>query len=374
MKQTLKFGRIAGIPVGVHWSALVIMVLLAQSLVVGVLPASVPDLPWTVAWLLGVGGAALFLLSLFAHEAAHALVARGFGIRVERLTLWLLGGVAEFRDEPPSARADFLVAIAGPLTSFAAGVGFGTVALLVSGLDGPPAVVATAGWLAMINLVVAVFNLLPGAPLDGGRVLRAALWWWRGDRTRAALTATRTGRWLGIALLFAGLAELLVFGALSGIWLGLLGWFVLAAAIAEGVTARTRAILDDTPVRAVMRTGAVCGEPGQSVESFVPVAAGSRQRWFPLCDDAGHPTGMVGLTALVDVPATARAATTLQQVAGPATRVDAGQAVATVVLPGPTRSAVVVDDGRLVGVLSSDDIARAVEVARLHAPAGDRAR
>ncbi|MFC5002584.1 site-2 protease family protein [Dactylosporangium cerinum] len=368
MKQTLRFGRIAGIPVGVHWSVLVVMFLLADRLAVGVLPASVPDLPWTVAWLLAIGSAALFLLSLFAHELAHALVARHFGIRVERLTLWLLGGVAEFRDEPPSARADLLVAVAGPLTSLAAGAGFGSAALLLSLLGGPSAVVAAAGWLATINVVLAAFNLLPGAPLDGGRMLRAALWWWRGDRIRAALTATRIGHALGVTMLLVGLSEFLVFRALNGIWLGILGWFVLAAASAEGAGVRTRAILAGLPVRDVMQAAPVCGAPDQSIESFVLAAAGSRQRVFPLCDDAGRPTGTVQLAALVQVPAPARSATTLRQIARPATLVDAAQAVASVALPAPDDRAVVVDGGRLVGVLSADDVARAIELAQLRAP------
>ncbi|GAA3199703.1 site-2 protease family protein [Dactylosporangium siamense] len=372
MKQTLRFGRIAGIPVGVHWSVLVVMFLLADRLAVVVLPASVPDLPWTVAWLLGVGSAALFLLSLFAHELAHALVARHFGIQVERLTLWLLGGVAEFRDEPPDARSDLLVAAAGPLTSLVAGVGSGSAALLLSLLGGPPAVVAAAGWLAMINVVLAVFNLLPGAPLDGGRMLRAALWWWRGDRVRAALTATRIGHALGVTMLLVGLAELLVFRALSGVWLGILGWFVLAAASAEGAGVRTRATLDGLPVRAVMQADPVCGAPDQSIESFALTAAGSRQRVFPLCDDAGRPTGMVQLATLAQVPVPDRSSTTLRQIARPATLVDAAQTVASVALPAPDDRAAVVDGGRLVGVLSADDVARAIELARLRAPGVSR--
>ncbi|MEV0567823.1 site-2 protease family protein [Dactylosporangium sp. NPDC050588] len=239
MKQTLRLGRVAGIPIGVHWSVLVIMVLLARSLATAVLPADAPGTPRPVAWLFGAAGALLMLLSLLAHELAHALVGRHFGIRVERLTLWLLGGVAEFRDEPPSARADLLVAGAGPLTSVAAAAGFGSVAVLLSAAGGPVAVVVVLLWLTTINLLLAVFNLLPGAPLDGGRVLRAALWWWHGDRARAALTAVRVGHALGVTLILAGLVEVVIFGLVDGLWTALVGWFLLMAAGAEGESVRT---------------------------------------------------------------------------------------------------------------------------------------
>ncbi|MFF5235537.1 site-2 protease family protein [Dactylosporangium sp. NPDC000521] len=240
MKQTLRLGRIAGFPVGVHWSVLVIMALLAQSLATGVLPADAPGTAAPVAWLLGVAGAVLLLVSLLAHELAHALVGRHFGIRVERLTLWLLGGVAEFSDDPPSARADLLVAGAGPLTSVAAAVWFGSAAVLLSAVGGPAAVVVMLLWLTTINLLLAGFNLLPGAPLDGGRVLRAALWWWHGDRARAALTAVRVGHVLGVTMVLAGLVELVLFGLIDGVWTALMGWFLLMAAGAEGTAVRSK--------------------------------------------------------------------------------------------------------------------------------------
>ena len=172
-------------------------------------------------------------MSLLAHELAHALVARHFGIRVERLTLWLLGGMAELGDEPPSARAELLVAGAGPLTSAAVGVGFGSAGVLLSWAGGPVAVVVVLLWLAMINVILAGFNLLPGIPLDGGRVLRAVLWWWHGDRVRAALTAAGAGHVLGLMMILAGLAELVAFGQLAGVWTLLMGWFLLLAADAE---------------------------------------------------------------------------------------------------------------------------------------------
>ncbi len=306
MRQSLRLGRIAGIAVGVHWSVLVIMALLVQGLAVTVLPGAAPGQPWPVYWAAAIGAAGLFLASLLAHELAHALVARRFGIRVERITLWLLGGVAELADEAPTARADLLVAGAGPVTSIAAGLSFGALTAVASVLDAPAVVTGAFGWLAGVNVVLAVFNLLPGAPLDGGRVLRALLWRWHGDRYRAARAAARAGHGLGMVLVFLGVAEVLFTGAFSGLWLALLGWFLVSAAKAEAAAARYHALLGRVPVRPVMHDNPVCGDPRQSVDDFVrTVAVQSGHRAFPLRDAAGHPAGVVRLADLSRVPAAA---------------------------------------------------------------------
>src|SRR4051812_2676205 len=150
MRQTLRLGRIAGIPVGAHWSVLFIAALLVQGLATTVLPATAPDHPTVAYWATGLVAAVLFLVSLLAHELAHALVARHYRIRVNRITLWLLGGVAELQDEAPHARADLLVAAAGPLTSVVAGLAFGGSAAAAGLLGAPVVVVAALGWLAAI--------------------------------------------------------------------------------------------------------------------------------------------------------------------------------------------------------------------------------
>lgn len=373
MGQSLRLGRIAGIPVGVHWSVLVIMVLLVYGLAVEILPANAPGQRWPVYWGIGIAGALLFLSSLLAHEIAHAVVARRFGVRVERVTLWLLGGVAEFADEPPTARADLVVAGVGPLTSLVVGAGFGAVTVAAVALDLPAAVSAVLAWLAIINVVLAVFNLLPGAPLDGGRVLRALLWAWRGDRYRAAMAAARAGHTLGLVLVFVGVAQALVTGVVSGLWLALVGWFLISAANAEQAATRFRTLLNRVPVRSVMSPNPVTGDPDQSVEEFVrTVAAGTRHRAFPLRDAAGVPHGVVRLADLARVPAARRGATPLGQVATPLARVPVvnGSQLLADVTPVLARGglALVVDNGRLVGVLNAEDVAHATELAELSSP------
>lgn len=367
MKQTLRLGRIAGIRVGVHWSVLVIAALLVQGLALTVLPQAATGRSPLVYWLLAVAGTVLFLVSLLAHELAHAFVARRFGIRVDQITLWLLGGVAEFRGEPPTARADLLTAGAGPLTSAAAGVAFGAAAHVGTNSGAPETVVVLLGWLAGINLLLAVFNLLPGAPLDGGRMLRALLWRWRRDRTWAALIAARAGTGLGVVLLFAGCTAMFVGGWLDGLWLALVGWFLLSASGAEAAAVRTRAALGRKPVSAAMHTDLVYGDPQEPVAGFLGAATAAPHRLFPLRTREGRPAGIVRLADLTAVPEQARAATTLACVGTPVSAVpvvEADRLLADVVpLVSGGQAALVTDHGTLVGVLTSEDIARATELS-----------
>lgn len=205
MRATLGLGRWFGIPVGANIGVLVIILLIGSGLAFGVLPSRFPE--WSTASYLLVGLAAglLLVLSIVLHELAHAVVARAKGVRIDGITLWLLGGVAQMRDEPSSPRDELQISGVGPLASLALGVLFGLLAVFF-GFTGPAGVpvAATFGFVAWANVLLAVFNLLPAAPLDGGRVLRAALWWRTGDRNRAATIAARAGRGLGLVLIGLG--------------------------------------------------------------------------------------------------------------------------------------------------------------------------
>lgn len=371
MKQTLSLGRMAGVPVGVHWSVVAIVALITPGLAAGVLPATQPGLTTAAYWVVALVAAVLFVASLLAHELAHAVVARRFGVRVERITLWLLGGVAELRDEPRTARTELLIAVAGPGTSLACAALFGTAGLGTALVGLPAVITAALFWLGLVNVVLAVFNLLPGAPLDGGRVLRALLWQARGDRDRAAITAAGVGYGLGVLLVFAGAAQLVLTGAWNGLWLALVGWFLTAASTAEQAAARWHARLGDLPVRAAMSTDLVCGRPDESVADFLATSVpGTTHRVFPLRDSAGAPAGVVTLAGLAAVPAAARARTPLARVATRAAATappdQALSTLAAVVAAG--QPLLVVDGGRLVGLVTSDDLRRAGERSALGLP------
>jgi Zn-dependent protease len=233
MRDSIRLGRIAGIPVGVHWSLLVIGVLLTVQLAEGL-----PGTTGAVTILVGAAAAIGLFASVLAHELGHSVVARRAGVRVEGITLWLLGGVARIPGEFPDARAQLRVALAGPLVSVALALGFGAATVIGGALALPEVLVAALGWLALVNAVVTVFNLVPAAPLDGGRILAAVLWMRHGDREGATISAAGAGRVFGWVLIGGGLVGML--NGANTIWPALLGLFVLAAADAERRMAQQR--------------------------------------------------------------------------------------------------------------------------------------
>ncbi|MDQ1520637.1 MAG: hypothetical protein QOI55_1710 [Actinomycetota bacterium] len=251
MRATFRLGRIAGIPIGVHWSLVVIAGLLTTSLAGSMLPAVLPNANGSY-WAAAILAAGLFFASILAHELAHALVARHFGQRVEDITLWFLGGVSRLGTEAPTPRAEGLVALAGPGTSLALGaLFFGSGQLLRFGASNSLLAVVLI-WLGVINLILAVFNLLPGAPLDGGRVLSAFLWKRTGDRRRGQIGAARAGRVVGWVLIALGLLNLAFGVGFGTLWTAIVGWFILEASKAEERVARATRNLDGVRVRDIM--------------------------------------------------------------------------------------------------------------------------
>ena len=185
MNENLSLGRIAGIHVGLNWSLLVVAALIAWSLATGILPPAAPGEASAAYWTAGVVSALVFLASLLAHELAHSIVAARRGVRVEGITLWLFGGVSKLGGDAGTPAIEATVAIVGPLTSLSVAVVVALVGLAVGAAGAPAILVAGLCWLAGINVALGLFNLVPGFPLDGGRLLRALLWRWRGDRVRA---------------------------------------------------------------------------------------------------------------------------------------------------------------------------------------------
>jgi Zn-dependent protease len=231
MNESLHLGRIRGIRIGINWSLLPIFLLIAWSMAGTLLPDAAPGYATWGYWFFAILTTAAFYASLLAHELGHALVGRRHGVNVRGIVLWVFGGVAQLEGDTPNPRAELELAGAGPAVSVAiAALGLGGAALLnVLGVS--PLLVASVAWLGGINGLLALFNLLPAFPLDGGRILRALLWrHWR-DRARATAAAARVGRVGGFVLIAIGVAEFLVGGgALGGIWLALIGWFVVVAA------------------------------------------------------------------------------------------------------------------------------------------------
>ncbi|MHB8593915.1 MAG: site-2 protease family protein, partial [Acidimicrobiales bacterium] len=239
MRQSVRLGTFAGVDVGVNWSVLVIFALVTWELAAIVFPGTYGSGPRAVYWVAAVVAAVLFFASLLAHEVSHAVVARHDGVGVRSITLWLFGGVAQLEGEAHTPGADFRIAAVGPATSIALGGVFAVAQLLAQGVGLHGLLIDVLSWLWKINLLLAVFNLIPAAPLDGGRILRAGLWRHWDDRTRAALAAARAGRVLGIVLVAVGVLEF-AYGGLPGLWPALLGWFLYVAAGGEENAVRVR--------------------------------------------------------------------------------------------------------------------------------------
>ena len=374
MTASLRLGRIAGIPIGASWSVLLIALLIAWPLAGTLLPGQAPGLAAATYWLAGAVGAGLFLASLLAHELGHAVVARRAGLRVRGITLWLLGGVAQLEDEPASPRDELRVAIVGPAVSLALAVGFGLAAVALGIIGSSTVAVVVAGWLAVGNAALALFNLLPAAPLDGGRVLRGLLWRRHGDRARASLTATRAGQLVGGALIVYGLLGTLTGWGIGTLWTVLVGWFLTTAARQERDQAVLRHDLGGLRAGDVMTPAPVTAPAWFTVDAFLRnYVEPWRLTALPLRTFEGQPAGVVTVAALESVPPQRRHIVRAGDVAIPMSAVlvvAPDQPVTELLgrLGGGSAVAAVVANGELLGLITPAELARATS------PVGGRAR
>ncbi|QOV33407.1 site-2 protease family protein [Streptomyces ferrugineus] len=365
MRATFSLGRVAGIRVGVHWSVLVIFVLILLGLAGGSFREAHPDRPaWQYLLASGVT-AVLFLLSLLAHEISHALVARRNGVSVEDITLWLLGGLARLRSEAATPAAELRIAGIGPLVSLLLGGIFALAAGLLAAVSDAGLVVEALAWLAGINILLAVFNALPAAPLDGGRLLRAAVWWKTGSPLRATAVATAAGRFLGWALVAVGLYLVLVGAIFSGIWLVVIGWFVIAVATVEGGQAKLRELLGGIPVSDAMTPDPVTVPSATMINDFL---ADPRFRYrhsaFPVVDGDNTVAGLVTVKGADTVAETERHSTPVTHVMVrvddlPTCRpTDPLARLVPELQANPAHRALVLEGSRLAGIVTSSDISR----------------
>ena len=299
MSPTFQLGRIAGIRIGVNWSWLIVFALIVWSLAVAVFPSQNPGFSDGEYVAIAVVAAILFFVSLLLHELGHALQARRDGVEIEGINLWLFGGVAQFKTGFPSAGAEFRIAIAGPLVSLAIGL----LCMLIAAFAGlPNAIDGIVAWLGFTNLILLAFNLLPALPLDGGRVLRSALWHFRGDLEWATHVASGIGRGFGFLFIGLGVIMLIVEGAFSGAWLAFVGWFLLQAATAEARYVVAKQALDGLKVRDVMIRQPVTVDADLSLGQFMDEIAWSRRyTTYPVLE-RGRPIGLLAFRSVATVP------------------------------------------------------------------------
>ena len=367
----ISLGRIGGVEVRINWSWLVIFALIVWSLADGIFPSQNPGLSGGAHLAMAIVAALLFFASLLLHELGHAWEARREGMEIDGITLWLFGGVSQFKSRFPSAGAEFRIAIAGPLVSLVLGVVFVLIAL--AGL--PSAVDGVAAWLGYINLTLLVFNLIPALPLDGGRVLRSALWRTRGDLGWATRIATEIGRGFGYLFIALGIAMFIFQGSFSGAWLAFIGWFLLQAATAEARYIATEAALNGLRVRDLMVRDPVTVDGDLTVGQFMDEVARSRHfTTYPVID-AGRPIGLLAFRSVAAVPRSEWDSRRVRDAMIPLDRVqllteDETAVEALTALSSSTSSrGLVLENGHLAGLLSITDLTRALEVRRPPRPA-----
>jgi Zn-dependent protease len=366
VRGDITVGRIAGIRVGVHWSWAVVAALIVWTLAEGVFPDTNPDLSGRTHLVMAAAAAALFFASILLHELGHAVQARRDGMEIDGITLWLFGGVAAFRGRFPSAMAELRIALAGPLVSLVLGAVF--VGVAATDAAGEP-VDAVAAWLGYINLSLLVFNLLPALPLDGGRVLRSLLWRGTGDLGRATGIAGNVARGIAVALIALGLGTLILVGSFAGAWLAFLGWFLLGAAESELRAVGTERALAGLRVRDLMTADPVAVPPDMTVGRLMDEVVGPhRYTTYPVVD-GGRALGLMPFRRVAGVPRRRWDETLVADLVvplGEALVVDGEAAAVDVVGPltgSPLgRALVLAPDGRLIGVVSVSDLARALEL------------
>jgi Zn-dependent protease/predicted transcriptional regulator len=368
MRSSFTIGRIAGIEIGVHWSWLFIFVLITWSFAQGLLEHYFPEWSEGRRWAMGAIVALIFFASLLLHELSHSLLARARGIPVKGITLYLFGGVSNLGREPQSAREEFMIAIVGPLTSLALGAVFAILWAVLR--PSAPGGAAIAGYLAFINGALAAFNLLPGFPLDGGRVFRSIIWARNRDILRATRTAARVAEYVAYGLMVAGAAQILFYNFVGGVWTILIGIFLRGASAASYQQLLEQKTLQGVTAGEVASTAYDPVPPDMTVAQLVEEHVLTRHgRYYPVM--AGEE--LLGLITLADIRHHERAEwpkTTLFRVMTPFERlrtVSPGENAVNalhVMAEADVHQVPVVEGRRLLGIISRGDILRLIQVRR----------
>ncbi len=305
MRGSFKIGKIAGIEIGVHYTWIFALVLFAWIFAQDTFPALYPGWAVKTYWIAGTVVSLMLFVSVLIHELCHSLVAISRGMKVSSIVFFIFGGVSNIEKEPETARVEFLMAAAGPFSSLVLGLLFMGLALLLKAntLISEP-VLVTIYYLGYVNIILAVFNLVPGFPLDGGRVLRSIIWGITKNLHKATMIAGNVGRLFGWAMILVGVA--LVFninvwilqsGLFNGIWLVFIGWFLTSAADAAMRGQTMQQQLAGVKVKDVMDRTPECTSPAASVESVVHESFIQRgRRSLPVCNEKG----LIGIVTLTD--------------------------------------------------------------------------
>lgn len=356
--------RLYGFEVKLDASWVLLAVLVTWSLAKGYFPAQIPGRADAVYWSISVLGAAGLFASIIFHEMCHSIVARAYGLPIRGITLFIFGGVAEMEDEPASAKVEFLMAIAGPISSYTLAISFFAVSWLTDMVGLPEPVTALLGYLTLVNTMLATFNLLPAFPLDGGRVLRATLWYWKDNLRWATRHASNVGSAFGLGLIVLGVLSVLQGELAGGMWIAIIGLFLNGAANSAYTQLRTRQALEGQPVHRFMTRNPIVVPPYMSlrdvVDNYVYVYG---HDMYPVVD-GNRVLGSIDLRQIKDVPQSQWHDIQVCEIMSPCSAEnmihandDAVRAISVMGRGGKSRL-LVVNEGQLTGVVALKDMLR----------------
>ncbi len=361
--KRIRLFKLFGFEVRVDVSWVFLAILVAWSLSVGFFPGRYRDLSTQTYWLMGIIGALGLFLSIIFHEMSHSLVARKYGMPMKGITLFIFGGVAEMGDEPPGPKAEFMMAIVGPLSSIVLSLLFFGVSLLGRRGGWAESVIGVVQYLAFVNGLLAAFNLLPAFPLDGGRVLRSILWGWKKNLRWATRISSRIGVGFGILLIFMGVFQFLSGNVIGGIWWFLIGMFLQGAAKSSYQQLLLRRVLEGEPVRRFMKTDPVVVNPSISIAQLVEdYIYKYHYKMFPVVEDSDRLVGCVTTKEVKEVPREEWGQKTVANISGMCspdnTITPEADAMEALSLMNKTKSSrlMVTEGNRILGVITLKDM------------------
>ena len=381
MRSTIKLGKISGIEIGLHYSWFIIAALMVFSLGEHFHQVS-PNWSMLEVWIVALITAVLFFLTLLLHELAHSLIAQKRGLKVKAITLFALGGVSQTEDDASDAKTEFWVAIAGPITSLV--IGFGCLAIAMGlgwrrSAEPDTAVTAVAVWLGYINVGLAFFNMIPGFPLDGGRVLRSIIWGISKNADRSTRIAARVGQIVALLFILDGIWQFFHGGGFGGLWIAFIGWFLMDAAKASYGQVETESALKGLRVSDIMSTECVVVNRGTSLQEFVDIyLLTTGQRCYAV-EDQGQLIGLITLRDVSRIPRDRWEQATVSEAMRPGTELHTVSPDTSVLnalkimVRNDINQLPVVDHGRLQGIVSRSQILQLLRTRdELRLPAGYR--
>jgi Zn-dependent protease len=370
MTGTFKLGRLFGIDIKFHYSWIFIFLLVAWSLADSFLPSNYPGWATRTYWTVGIIGSILLFASVLVHELSHSLVAISRGYQVSGITLFFLGGVSEIAEEATHASEEFWIAVVGPASSAVLAVVFWVMLQVISG--GNSQAEALFQYLAFINLVLAVFNLMPAFPMDGGRVLKAAVWQATGSLPKATEVSTRVGSLLGYGLIGIGIVVAFISrNFLSGLWLVFIGWFIQSSASSSRQQYQVQTALSGRTVGEAMRNQVPRVEPGVTVQAFLDEYVVKEFERVYLVSLGDTFQGLVSVSDIRDVPPEERGSKFVAEIMTRASEVvtasvsDPLETALERLVTNDISQLVVVQNGLPVGLLNRRDILSVLEISEL---------